>query len=124
MAPVIEVHDLHKRYRARDPWAVHGVSFAMEPGRAFGLLGPNGAGKSTVVKIVVGLTRPDSGKVTVFGTAPSDDSARAQIGFAPKPSARFPYAARSRQKKARRAPRGCAPPRGPPKTSASATLAR
>jgi ABC-type multidrug transport system ATPase subunit len=57
VAPVIEVHDLHKRYRARDPWAVQGVSFAMEPGRAFGLLGPNGAGKSTVVKIVVDRSR-------------------------------------------------------------------
>jgi ABC-2 type transport system ATP-binding protein len=84
MAAVLEVSDLHKRYRARDPWAVHGVSFTLEPGRAFGLLGPNGAGKSTVVKAVVGLTRPDSGTISLFGSSPSDPTARAQVGFAPE----------------------------------------
>jgi ABC-2 type transport system ATP-binding protein len=84
MAAVVEVRDLHKRYRARDPWAVQGVTFSLEPGRAFGLLGPNGAGKSTVVKTIVGLTRPDSGTVTLLGSSPSDDKARAQVGFAPE----------------------------------------
>src|SRR5216684_2137989 len=67
MTALVEVRDLHNRYRARDPWAVQGVTFALEPGRAFGLLGPNGAGKSTVVKAIVGLTRPDSGTVALFG---------------------------------------------------------
>lgn len=84
MAPVVEVYELHKRYRPRDPWAVQGVSFAIEPGRAFGLLGPNGAGKSTVVKTIVGLTRQDSGTVRLFGSTPSDDAARAEVGFAPE----------------------------------------
>ncbi len=84
MTPVVEVHDLRKRYRARDSWAVDGVTFAREPGRAFGLLGPNGAGKSTVVKTIVGLTRPDSGAVTLFGSSPGDVAARAQVGFAPE----------------------------------------
>jgi ABC-2 type transport system ATP-binding protein len=84
MAAVVEVHDLHKRYRARDPWAVQGVSFAIEPGRAFGLLGPNGAGKSTVVKTIIGLTRPDSGTVALFGSSPSDHAARAQVGYVPE----------------------------------------
>jgi ABC-2 type transport system ATP-binding protein len=84
MAPVVEVRGLRKRYRARDPWAVDGVSFALEPGHAFGLLGPNGAGKSTVVKAIVGLTRPDSGSVTLFGSSPGDVAARAQVGFAPE----------------------------------------
>src|SRR4029077_14684868 len=71
VAAVVEVRDLRKRYRASDPWAVDGVTFTLEPGRAFGLLGPNGAGKSTVVKTIVGLARPDSGSVTVFGSSPS-----------------------------------------------------
>src|SRR5260370_1239634 len=52
MAAVLEVLDLRKRYRPRDPWAVEGVSFKLEEGLAFGLLGPNGAGKSTVVKAI------------------------------------------------------------------------
>ena len=60
MAAVVEVRDLRKRYRARDPWAVDGVTFSLEPGRAFGLLGPNGAGKSTVVKtFLANLQRAD-----------------------------------------------------------------
>jgi len=84
MSAVVEVRDLHKRYRARDPWAVQGVTFALEPGRAFGLLGPNGAGKSNVVKTIVGLTRPNSGTVTLFGSSPSDHAARTQVGFAPE----------------------------------------
>jgi ABC-2 type transport system ATP-binding protein len=84
MAAVVEVRDLNKRYRARDPWAVHGVTFTLEPGQAFGLLGPNGAGKSTVVKTIVGLTRPDSGTVKLFGSSPHDQAARAQVGFAPE----------------------------------------
>src|SRR5438477_334648 len=59
MAAVVTVHDLRKRYRRRDPWAVDGVTFELEPGQAFGLLGPNGAGKTSVVKMIAGLIRPD-----------------------------------------------------------------
>jgi len=84
MTAVVEVQDLRKRYRSRDPWAVDGVSFALHPGQAFGLLGPNGAGKSTVVKMITGLTRPDSGRIELFGAAPGHAEARANVGFAPE----------------------------------------
>jgi ABC-2 type transport system ATP-binding protein len=81
---VVEVNRLSKRYRAHDPLAVDGVSFALEPGQAFGLLGPNGAGKSTIVKAIVGLTRPTKGRINLFGSNPGDASARSQVGFAPE----------------------------------------
>lgn len=84
MTAVVEVDDLHKRYRSSEPWAVDGVTFALTPGTAFGLLGPNGAGKSTVVKTIVGLTRPTSGRVSLFGSFPADSAARARVGFAPE----------------------------------------
>src|SRR6202795_4028739 len=84
MAPVVSVDGLRKRYRRRDAWAVDGVSFALEPGQAFGLLGPNGAGKSTVVKIISGLLRPDEGKVQLFGADPGDPNSRKDLGFAPE----------------------------------------
>ena len=84
MSAVVEVHGLCKRYRMRDPWAVQDVSFALEPGTAFGLLGPNGAGKSTIVKTIVGLARPTSGRINLFGSSPGDAAARAQVGLAPE----------------------------------------
>jgi ABC-2 type transport system ATP-binding protein len=84
MAAVVSVEGLRKRYRRKDPWAVDGVSFAVEPGQAFGLLGPNGAGKSTVVKIIAGLLHPGEGKVLLFGADPGNAAARKDLGFAPE----------------------------------------
>ncbi len=84
MATVVSVQDLRKRYRHRDPWAVDGVTFGLEPGQAFGLLGPNGAGKSTVVKMIAGLLRPDGGTISLFGSDPGNAEARKGLGFAPE----------------------------------------
>jgi ABC-2 type transport system ATP-binding protein len=80
----VSVKDLRKRYRRKDPWAVDGVTFALEPGQAFGLLGPNGAGKSTVVKIIAGLLHPDGGTVSLFGSSPGNPLARKDLGFSPE----------------------------------------
>ena len=81
---VVEVEALNKRYRARDPLAVDGVSFRVEAGQSFGLLGPNGAGKSTIVKVITGLIRPDAGRATLFGGSPLSARTREQLGFAPE----------------------------------------
>jgi ABC-2 type transport system ATP-binding protein len=84
MEAVVSVDTLRKRYRRRDPWAVDGVTFQLEPGHAFGLLGPNGAGKTSVVKMIAGLMRPDSGSISLFGSDPGNADARAKLGFAPE----------------------------------------
>jgi len=81
---VVSVQDVRKRYRRRDPLAVDGVTFALEPGQAFGLLGPNGAGKTSVVKMIAGLLRPDGGSITLFDSDPGNPTARAQLGFSPE----------------------------------------
>jgi len=96
MAPVVSVDALRKRYRRRDPWAVDGVTFALEPGQAFGLLGPNGSGKTSVVKMIAGLLRPDGGDISLFGSKPGDPAARAQLGFAPE-DPDFPKFLRARE---------------------------
>jgi ABC-2 type transport system ATP-binding protein len=63
--PAISCRGLKKRYG--DVKAVDGLDLEVAPGECFGLLGPNGAGKTTTIEILEGLTRPDSGEVTVLG---------------------------------------------------------
>jgi ribose transport system ATP-binding protein len=46
---------------------LHGVSFAIEPGKVYGLLGENGAGKSTLMKMLAGYLEPTSGEILVDG---------------------------------------------------------
>ena len=62
---MIEVEDLTKNYGRFT--AVDHVSFTAAPGRVTGFLGPNGAGKSTTMRMMVGLTKPTSGRATVSG---------------------------------------------------------
>jgi len=64
--PVVEVHDLVKRYRKAKANAVDGVSFAVRRGEVFGLLGPNGAGKTTTLRAVCGMVRT-GGRITFGG---------------------------------------------------------
>ncbi|MCE7006528.1 ABC transporter ATP-binding protein [Kibdelosporangium philippinense] len=77
---VIEVANLHKRYR--DKVAVRDVSFSVAEGEIFGILGPNGAGKTTTVECVAGLRVPDSGRIRVLGKDPRRDAAQlhTQVG--------------------------------------------
>jgi ABC-2 type transport system ATP-binding protein len=62
---MITAHELSKRYGGTT--VVHDVSFGCEPGTITGFLGPNGAGKSTTLRMITGLTRPDTGTPTVDG---------------------------------------------------------
>jgi len=62
---MITAENLTKHYGEKV--AVDGVSFTVEPGQVTGFLGPNGAGKSTTMRMILGLDRPTSGRVTVNG---------------------------------------------------------
>ena len=62
---MIEARGLTKRYG--DKVAVDNISFTVEPGTVTGFLGPNGAGKSTTMRMIMGLDKPTSGKVTING---------------------------------------------------------
>jgi zinc/manganese transport system ATP-binding protein len=58
------------------------VSCAIAPGEFIGLLGPNGAGKTTLLRAILGLIRPDAGRMTVFGRTPQRGDAA--IGYLPQ----------------------------------------
>ncbi|MGN6871758.1 MAG: ABC transporter ATP-binding protein [Solirubrobacteraceae bacterium] len=70
----IHIAGLKKTYRgAGGPVpAVKGIDVSIAPGETVALLGPNGAGKSTTIDMMLGLTEPDAGTVTVFGKPPRD----------------------------------------------------
>ena len=60
--------------------AVDGVDLDIVSGETVALLGPNGAGKSTTIDILLGLTRPDAGELTVFGRPPAEATAAGLVG--------------------------------------------
>ena len=80
--PALWCDGLRKRYGRRT--AVDGVSLSVGRGEVVGLLGPNGAGKTTVIKMLLGLVRPDGGEVMVLGRPGSDPAARAGVGGRPR----------------------------------------
>ncbi len=73
---------LRKRYRRRV--AVDDVSFTVGRGEVVGLLGPNGAGKTTIIKMLLGLVRPDAGEVLLLGRPAADPRARVRVGYLPE----------------------------------------
>jgi ABC-2 type transport system ATP-binding protein len=78
----LAVRDLTKRFGATT--ALAGVTFDVAPGEVLGLLGPNGAGKTTTLHLLLGVARPTSGTVRIFGLDPHDGSKAAlrRVGFA------------------------------------------
>ena len=63
---ILQLRDIRFAYPGHAP-VLDGVSFQLEPGQRLSISGPNGSGKSTLFRIVLGLQRPDSGRVTVLG---------------------------------------------------------
>ena len=63
--PIVEVQNLTKRFG--DLVAVDNISFKIYQGEILGLLGPNGAGKTTTIDMLLGLIKPTSGEIKIFG---------------------------------------------------------
>jgi lipopolysaccharide export system ATP-binding protein len=83
---VLSTVDLTKAYKGRK--VVDGISLRIDQGEVVGLLGPNGAGKTTSFYIIVGLVRPDAGRVVLDGNditgLPMYLRARAGISYLPQ----------------------------------------
>lgn len=61
----IELKNVTKKYGTG--YALKGADLSLSPGKIYGLAGPNGSGKSTILKLITGLSFPDSGTVLIDG---------------------------------------------------------
>jgi ABC-2 type transport system ATP-binding protein len=77
----IELNKVRKTY---DHFvAVDDLTFHIEQGAVFGLLGPNGAGKTSTIRMMIGITVPDSGEITLFGK-PFERKSLEKVGYLPE----------------------------------------
>jgi len=90
-APSLEVVQVSKSFGPVE--ALRSVSFSVPAGQIVGLLGPNGAGKSTTMKAVLGLLRPDSGTIRLFGRDVTEDpvATKRQLGYVPESPALYEF---------------------------------
>jgi ABC-2 type transport system ATP-binding protein len=84
MSAVVETKDLTKRYREK--LAVNALNLTVQEGEIFGFLGPNGAGKTTTILMLLGLTEPTAGQLSVCGFNPTLQSleVKRRVGYLPE----------------------------------------
>lgn len=91
MTRLLKATDLHKSYAGRE--VVSGVSLEVKSGQVIGLLGPNGAGKTTSFYMVVGLAKPDQGRVYLdnqdITAHPMYQRARSGLSYLPQEASVF-----------------------------------
>jgi ABC-2 type transport system ATP-binding protein len=79
--PIVELAAVTKAYESKV--AVRELSLKIEAGQMFGLLGPNGAGKTSSIRMMMGITLPDSGRVELFGE-PFARGSLDRVGYLPE----------------------------------------
>jgi ABC-2 type transport system ATP-binding protein len=79
--PVVELAAVTKAYESKI--AVNNLSLSIDAGQIFGLLGPNGAGKTSSIRMMMGITVPDSGQVCLFDK-PFERSSLERVGYLPE----------------------------------------
>ena len=82
IAPALQVEHLGVRYR--EVTALVDTSLTLEPGRVCGLVGMNGSGKSTLFKSIMGVVRPDTGSIRIFGGPPEKARKDAAVSYVPQ----------------------------------------
>jgi ABC-2 type transport system ATP-binding protein len=79
--PIVELQNIRKVYDTKV--AVDSLSLSIEPGTMFGLLGPNGSGKTSSIRMMIGMTVPDSGTVRLFDR-PLERKLLHRVGYLPE----------------------------------------
>ncbi len=84
MSEAVTLKSVSKRFGSTQ--AVDGLDLTITQGSVYGLLGPNGSGKSTTMKMIMGLVKPDSGTISVYGSDPTRDplTVKRAIGYVPE----------------------------------------
>ena len=88
---VIELQDVHKQFDGVH--AVDGVSLMVNEGEVLGLFGHNGAGKTTTMKLILGLLKPSSGRISVLEKSPAGKSSKYikdNLGYLPENVSFYP----------------------------------
>ncbi|MBQ9264147.1 MAG: ABC transporter ATP-binding protein [Clostridia bacterium] len=82
---MIDLQNVSKTYHKNSVKALDDLTLHVNSGELFGFIGPNGAGKTTSIKLMTGILKPDSGKITMAGHRMDQDRLSAQrlIGFVP-----------------------------------------
>lgn len=84
----IQVTDLQKSFHRKlglsSFKAVDSLGFHLSRGEILGFLGPNGAGKTTTIKCILGLLKPSSGSISLWGDPPGSSRVRGRIGYVPE----------------------------------------
>lgn len=79
--PVVELAGVTKAYESKI--AVNNLSLQIDAGQMFGLLGPNGAGKTSSIRMMMGITMPDTGQVSLF-ERPFERKSLERVGYLPE----------------------------------------
>jgi ABC-2 type transport system ATP-binding protein len=79
--PVVELTGVNKAYEGKV--AVRNLNLSIDAGQMFGLLGPNGAGKTSSIRMMMGITMPDSGRIDLFGK-PFERTSLERVGYLPE----------------------------------------
>jgi zinc transport system ATP-binding protein len=87
MNSIISLQDINYSYENKT--ILHHINFEIPKGAFVGLLGPNGGGKTTLIKIILGISKPDSGKLTLFDKSLEEFKDWNKIGFVSQKSNSF-----------------------------------
>jgi len=79
--PAVKLNNICKSYN--DRLVVNNVSFAVAQGEIFGLIGPNGAGKTTTIRMMMDITKPESGEISILGESLNGNT-KNRIGYLPE----------------------------------------
>lgn len=86
-APVIELSGVHFSYGAQP--VLEDIHLRVQPGEFVGIVGPNGGGKTTLLKVMLGLLRPQRGRVRLFGRDVERFQDWTRIGYVPQVATHF-----------------------------------